>query len=142
MSEGNGAPAPVVGSDLPVKAGRLSHLVTILRQDGRAEGWAAVRDLLFDRYEVLKKEVPTATLIKLAIDLDKHALFCEMAADKGRLGKDQDAYAWFQSYLRGERDDAPVAGSSGVVSAPLLPVMQDTDDDEEDDDGEGPNARE
>lgn len=138
MAEPNGHDRAAV---LPRRVGKLAHLVDILREEGRAVGWSAARDVLLERYELFKSDMPPALIIKLAIDCDRHALFSEMASDKSRAHSDQDAYAWFQSYLRGEREDAPSAqvGATSALVPAALP--QDTEDDEEAHDGEGPDAR-
>lgn len=106
----------------------------------RAQGFAAVRDELLEKYEVLKDDMPAAVILKLAIDADRHALFVEMAADKARGRDDATLYDWFQRYLRGETDEVPVVtGAVGVAgqSVAIRLAQEDPEDDDGDEEDEG-----
>jgi len=61
---------------------------------------------MFERFEVLAKKMPPYAVLKLAIEFDRHAMACDMAATKA--SEEQQARTWsdFQRYLHGETDIA------------------------------------
>jgi hypothetical protein len=132
----SGAGPPSGSAFLPARVGRFGRAVDLLHSDGRAAGFAAVRDELLEKYEVLKDDIPAAALIKLAIDADRHALFAEMAADKARGRDDVSLYDWFQRYLRGETDEVPNYAATGALTGQSVAIPLTQDDDEETDDGQ------
>lgn len=127
---------PVSKALIPRRAGRFSEVAGLLRDKNPAEAFQRAAEVLLEKYEVFKAELGAAATLKLAIDAHKHALFCEVAADKTRTQHDAAAFAAYQAYLSGETDVPVAVGLPGVAPGKAVAVDIDTEDsdgqDEED----------
>lgn len=142
MSTGNGHPVDRGGDSRQGKArtakvARFSEVVDILRGGDAPAGFRHARDLLFQRAQQLARTAPAELYmaLKTAIELDRHAIFVEVAADKSRSKFDYDAYQRFHQWLAGETD-IPVAAGLPPVQAALPAADVDTDTGEEEDEDE------
>lgn len=140
MADTNGTPHDLVH---PSRVGRFANVVDLFAEHGRPAGWSKMRDILLGGYEVHKKDMQAAVILKLAIDCDRQALFAEVAESKDRAGDDQKMYQWFQDYLQGTTDIAPAAavGATGPLVS-QVPVLTQDDPEDDEDLEEDPNARE
>lgn len=127
----------VTGEIVPRHAGRFATVADMLRQGNAAQGFARAAEVCLETFEVLSKKMPPYAVLKLAIELHKHALFCEVAQDKTRSQHDAAAYEAYQKYLAGETDVPVALGVSSVArdKAAALPSV-DTDMEMEDDSGD------
>jgi hypothetical protein len=110
--------------------------VDILREGDAPRGFRRARDLLFQRAEGLAQTSPGELYValKTAIELDRHAIFVEVAADKSRSKFDYDAYQRFHQWLAGETDIPVAVGLPQAQSAlPAAAVDVDVDVEEESD---------
>jgi hypothetical protein len=104
----------------PADVGRFAPVVHTIKRRGAAAGWRRGRDICLRDWETLKEEGMNAyAVLKLAIEMDRHALFTEVAADKTRTRVDAQTYEEYQRYLAGEVDVAPAAG---VAIRPTIEV--------------------
>ena len=115
-TNGNGNGAKREPFPMPRDIGRFGKVVRIIHEDGAPAGFRAARDLMLEKFEVMAKKMPPYAALKLAMEFDRHAMFCEVAAEKVRSTKDVELYQRFQSYLEGETDIAPAAGVPMVPS--------------------------
>ena len=102
----------------PLDATTFGPVARTIRKRGAVQGWRKGRDICLEKWDVLKDEMPPYAVLKLAIEMDRHALYCEVAADRARSQRDADVYADYQRYLAGETEVAPAAG----VHAPPITV--------------------
>ncbi len=96
------------GHLVPTRAGRFGEVSDLIRSGDPATAFTRAAEIVLERYELLKKEMGAAVVIKLAIDLHRHALFCEVSLDKARTQHTEEAYKRYQDYLNGVTD-TPVA---------------------------------
>lgn len=75
----------------------------LIHEHGRVRGFEKMRDVLLSSYHRLGQDNLLAVL-KMVIELDRHALMSEVAQAKQRARFEQEAWERFQSYLRGEVD--------------------------------------
>lgn len=111
----------------------FGQVADLLRQKDPAAGFTRAAEILLDNFQSLKAEFGAAPLIKLAIDLHKHGLFCEVAGDKTRTAHDAAAYEMYQKYLAGD-SDMPVAAGLNPTRPPTpntVIEMENSDDGEE-----------
>ena len=101
----------------PLLAGRFGVVVTTIRDHGRVAGFQLARDVLFSKYELFRKSMPAPAVLKLALEMDRHAMMCEVHADRARASADASVWQEYQRYLAGEIDVAPaVGGGSGPAA--------------------------
>ena len=118
----------------PSRASRFGEVSSLIRRGDPATAFTRAAEVLLERFELLKKDMGAAAVIKLAIDCHRHALFCEVAVDKAKTQHDTAAYAAFQEYLNGTTD-IPIA--TGLPQAAVVVATSPVDvDDEGDSDGE------
>jgi hypothetical protein len=115
--------------------GRFAEVAHLLREKNAGEAFARAAELCLERYELLKDEIGAAATLKFAIEFHKHALFCEVAADKTRSQHDAAAFAAYQTYLAGETD-IPVAVGLPASLPPDTNANVDLDNTEGDGHGE------
>lgn len=104
------------GDPSPLDAAKFGPVVRTIRKKGPAAGWRLGRDICLRDWETLKEDMPPYAVLKLAIEMDRHALFSEVASDKVKTQRDAEVYEQYQRYLAGEADVAPAAG---VASPPI-----------------------
>lgn len=123
---GNGLPhtpgRPGRVKALPKGEVRFDHVAEYIRKGNPAVAFTKAAETLLDRFNDVKAEMGAAVVLKLAIELHKHGLFCEVAQDKTRTAHDEAAYDKFQEYLSGT-SDIPIASglpfTAGTQSAKL-----------------------
>lgn len=118
------------GHFVPSNARRFGRVADILRSGNAAASFVEGAEILLDSFEVLSKEMGAAAVLKLAIDMHKHALFCEVAQDKTRTQHDAQAYAAFQQYLAGTSDIPVATGVTGkrAEAAAAAPNVDDVEE--------------
>lgn len=94
----------------PVDVGRWAPIVEAIKSEGAGVGFRKARDLCFTDFEVLSERIPAYALLKLAIEFDRHGMACDEQAARSA-GNAADAFEWYQKYLQGEVDVAPMAGT-------------------------------
>ena len=114
-----------------MKRGRFKEVAALLRSGDPAKGFTRAAEICLDRFEALSKEMQPYVVLKLAIELHKHGMFCEVAQDKTRSTHDAAAYAAYQAYLAGQTDVPVAVGLPNIQPSTLA-----LDVDEEDPDGE------
>lgn len=79
----------------------FEKIAKILKTEGSARGFRALRDYLLANYNSMKVEFSPLGLMNLAIAADKHAIFADMSAEKN---KEHEQIRWksFQDYLNGK----------------------------------------
>lgn len=117
----------------PADVGRFAPVVRTIQKSGAPAGWRKGRDICLRDWESLKDDGMNAyAVLKLAIEMDRHAMFAEVAADKSRNKYDEAAYAEYQRYLGGETENAPAAGvapsTRGRRVADKLGIAADVDE--------------
>lgn len=84
-----------------VAAPDFGTVPALIREHGRARGFERLRDLVLERPDGMGTDNFLAVL-KMVIELDRHALFSEVSEAKARDRMDKDAWEKFQEYLRGD----------------------------------------
>lgn len=110
---------------LPAEAARFKQVAELLHNGDPAGGFVRAAEICLEQFESLARTMAPYAVLKLAIELHKHGLFCEVAQDKARTQHDAAAYAAFQNYLAGT-SDTPVA--IGLPSVGRAENTVDTDD--------------
>lgn len=116
---------------LPSKAARFAPVAEQLRMGNPASAFAKAAETLLDNYEAMSKAMQPYAVLKLAIELHKHALFCEVAQDKAQTQHQTAAYAAYQKYLAGETDVPVAVGLPTIGAAEVADVDADTEEEEE-----------
>jgi hypothetical protein len=124
------------GHLIPSRAGRFGEVADLIRSGDPATAFTRAAEVVLERYELLKKEMGAAVVIKLAIDLHRHALFCEVALDKARTQHTEEAYKRYQDYLNGVTDTPVAIGLMPGTAVALAPVADVDVESEGDGDGE------
>lgn len=93
---------------LPAQAGRFTEVAGLLRDGEPAKAFGRAAEVMLEKFEILSAKMQPYAVLKLAIEMHKHALFCEVAQDKAKTQHDAAAFAAYQAYLAGETD-VPVA---------------------------------
>lgn len=120
----------------PMQAARFGEVANLLRNGDPAKGFTRAAEICLESFEVLSAKMQPYAVLKLAIELHKHGLFCEVAQDKAKTQHDAEAYAAYQQYLAGT-SDTPVAVGLPVVGAASnaevdLPDAEEADDEQSD----------
>lgn len=115
----------------PVDASRFGEVAGLLRDGDPARGFTRAAEICLERAEVLAKSMPMYNILRLAIDLHRHALFCEVAQDKARTQHDAAAFAAYQAYLAGTSDTPVAIGLPSVGAAESNPDIEVEDAEEE-----------
>lgn len=102
---------------LPSSAARFKQVAQFLQNGDPARGFVRAAEICLEQFESLARTMAPYAVLKLAIELHKHGLFCEVAQDKARTQHDAAAYAAFQSYLAGTSDTPVAIGLPSVGSA-------------------------
>lgn len=128
-------------NDKPIDAARFRKVVQLIKRKGRVKGFEALRDEILLSYEVLTKEMPSYSALKIALEADRHALFAQVAEVRGVTEESKQEYVEFMRYLSGDIDVSPTGPPRKDPSTSALRTLISTvgngDDPEEDpDDGE------
>ena len=100
--------------------GMLAEVPGVIAKSGRVAGYEHLRDrLLADWEQFIARGVNPYSALKLVIEMDRHAMFADVQAEKKRGHFHEKMWEDFQSYLRGEVDAAP---------DPVVPVEADESD--------------
>jgi hypothetical protein len=90
--------------------GRMLKDVPAIMRESRIAGFEHLRDrLLTDWEEFISKGVNAYSALKLVIEMDRHALFAQVQADKPKAKHDKDQWQEFQDYLKGKVEVSPDA---------------------------------
>jgi hypothetical protein len=87
----------------------LARIPRIIKKRGRAKGFERIRDLILTNWEMLSAVSNPLAAIKLVLEVDKHAMFSEVAAEKAKGAFDMQLWSQFQDYLEGKIDIPPGA---------------------------------
>lgn len=88
----------------------LAEVPDVIRDQGRVAGFEHLRDrMLSDWEKFIKAGVNAYSALKLVIEMDRHAMFAEVQAEKKKGEVDQQKWDWYQKYLQGQVDAAPLA---------------------------------
>lgn len=130
MSELNGAALrPLRASKKTSSEVSFKEVAKLLNARDAAAGFTRAAEILLERFSELAPQMGAAATIKLAIDAHKHALFCEVAADKTRSQHDAAAYDMYQKYLAGDTDVPVAAGIHGRnLNSPVGVDVEDSHD--------------
>ena len=123
---------------LPAQAARFGPVAELLRQGSPATAFGKAAETLLDNFETMCQKMQPYAVLKLAIEMHRHALFCEVAQDKARTAHDEAAFDKFQEYLHGEAD-VPVAlglPSGSVPKAETIDIDLDVLSQQEEQDAE------
>ena len=122
----------------PLDAVKFGPVVRTLHED-RSGGWRQARDVMLTNFETFTAQYGSPyQIVKLAIELDRHALFCDVAAAKDNREQDQEALKKFQDYLHGDVTLESVAPpTTKTLSAHGVTVTVDDPDGDDDDHDEG-----
>src|SRR5687767_15000966 len=85
----------------------FKNIPKIIKKKGRVAGFERMRDMALGEWEVLAAKMNPYSALKLAIELDRHAMFAEVAAEKQKGSFDRQLWDNFQDYLHGKVDAAP-----------------------------------
>lgn len=96
------------------RPGMFVRIPKIIKKKGRAKGFERVRDLVLNNWEMLSALSNPLAAIKLVLEVDKHAMFSEMAAEKAKGAFDMQLWLKFQDYLDGKLDVPPGAENSRI----------------------------
>lgn len=88
----------------------FSRIPKIIKKRGRAKGFEKVRDMVLLNWEMLGAISNPLAALKLVLEIDKHAMFSEVAAEKAKGQFDMQLWGQFQDYLQGKIELPP--GSS------------------------------
>lgn len=107
------------------KAGStFGHIADEIRQHGRVSGFETFRDYVLENWDNLKGEINPYSAIKLALEIDRHALFSEVAELRKQGDKAAELSGELQDYLRGKIDMAPDStGERAEIAPPAPPSM-------------------
>ena len=95
----------------------------LIKDSGRVVGFERMRDITLERWEELSARMNPYSVLKLAIESDRHAMFSQLAEEKTKAGFDRSYYDKFQNYLAGNVDIAPVPE---LAAGGLAPVGDDS----------------
>lgn len=123
---------PTNGDVKPGDARRFKEVADLLRTGNPSGGFVRAAEICLEQFESLARTMAPYAVLKLAIELHKHGLFCEVAQDKARTQHDAAAYAAFQSYLAGTSDTPVAIGLPSVGRAENVVDVEPEDQDEED----------
>lgn len=87
-----------------------------IHSNGRVKGFERARDTLFSAFEVFSQAMPAYSVLKLCLEMDRHAMFCEVHAERQRAAADANVWGEYQKYLAGETDVAPAVGVGAQTS--------------------------
>lgn len=79
----------------------FSEVPVLIREHGRSRGFERLRDIVLEHPLSMGSE-SLLPVLKMVIELDRHALFSEVSEAKARERMDRDAWEKFQEYLRGD----------------------------------------
>lgn len=96
--------------DPPASGGFFAEIPQIIASKGRVRGFEAIRDRVLTHWESLSRICNPYSLLKLAIESDRHALFAVVAEEKARGAFDRDLWERYQDYLHGNVDIVPDQG--------------------------------
>jgi hypothetical protein len=88
------------------KRSLFSRIPKLIRKKGRAKGFESLRDLILKEHRVIG---PPLQAIQLALQVDKHALFSEVATAKMESSFDVEKWSTWQDFLHGKRETLPIA---------------------------------
>lgn len=89
----------------------LADVPAIIGESGRVKGFEAIRDMLLASWQYFARSSNPLAVLKSVLEMDRHALFAEVAAIKASGKFDQDKWEAYQRYLAGEVQ-APPEGSA------------------------------
>jgi hypothetical protein len=116
---------PSVPAEAVKKFGMFARIPRIIKKKGRAKGFERVRDLVLTNWEMLGAVSNPLAALKLVLDVDKHAMFAEVAAEKAKGAFDMQLWSQFQDYLEGKIEIAP-----GSENARELPTGDEVNEEE------------
>jgi len=116
----------------------LKKIPKVIRRKGRVRGFEALRDkLLTDTEAMLASGLSLYNVIKLVIELDRHALFAGVQEEKQRGKFDTTKYDEMQKYLEGEVQLSEMAEPTEAAAlSELIDRDEFSADDEEETDEE------
>lgn len=88
----------------PSDVGLFADLPRRIRRKGRVAGFERMRDRLMAGYEQFAGAEGRYKALKAILEVDRHAMFAEVAASRDQGQTDQKTYERFQAYLAGEID--------------------------------------
>lgn len=107
MPRRRAVPARVEAAALALGLGGIPPLI---REHGRARGFERLRDLVLEHPDAFGTP-NLLPVLKLVIELDRHALFGQLSEAKAREAGTREAWEKFQQYLRAE--DVTAAAPQG-----------------------------
>jgi hypothetical protein len=91
-------------------AGFFRDIPKTIAEKGRVKGFEALRDKVLTDWETLSGFCNAYSLLKLAIESDRHAMFAAVAEEKARGAFDREIWERYQDYLHGNVDVLPDQG--------------------------------
>lgn len=88
-------------AELDAQRPDFTAVPVLIREHGRARGFERIRDLVLERPEAMGAD-SLLPVLKLVIELDRHAMFSAVSEAKAQERGDQDAWKKFQEYLHGD----------------------------------------
>lgn len=88
-------------------SGTFSGVPRVIKQKGRVAGFEFMRDFVLDNWDTLKSQANPYSMLKLALESDRHALFAEVAELRKQGKIEQEMVAELSDYLKGNIDSAP-----------------------------------
>lgn len=112
---------PSSGQSNPIKRkGMFSRIPKTIRKKGRAKGFEKIRDMVLINWEMLSAVSNPLATIKLVLEIDKHAMFAEVAAEKAKGSFDKGLWDEYRDYLQGKIELPPSPGDEnqrGIIPA-------------------------
>ena len=90
--------------------GFFADIPGTIEAEGRVKGFERMRDKIFLDWETLSQRCNPYSLLKLAIESDRHAMFSQIAEEKAKGTFDKDLWLKYQDYLSGNVDVVPDQG--------------------------------
>lgn len=107
--------------------GTLEDIPAVIETRGRVKGFEAIRDkLLIDWENFIGRGMSPYAVLKLVIEMDRHAMFAENQKSK-KDELDQKAYAEFQDYLHG-KTELPAANAEAYIAEQVGDAAEEEDE--------------
>jgi len=100
----------------------LTQIAQTLQVAGRSAGFMQLRDLLLTNAAELKTEgISLQGLVKMVLEVDRHAMAAEMMSLKTAKGDTPPEWMDYQKYLRGDMSLEEYLSTKPGVKAPVVP---------------------